>query len=103
MNVLETMAHHIDAVRDWYDNLEENEKNSTAVYMVIGDMEGKYNCDFLAGRAENIIYTLAQSMVNDHDFYEVAKEAVEIARRYKELQYKEMKESVGETSPKVVS
>jgi hypothetical protein len=103
MNVLETMPHNVDVVREWWDNLSEDEKDTTAVYMVIGDMEGKCNCDFLAGRGEDIMYTLAQSMANDRDFYEIAKAAVELVDRYNTSQLEELKSCVGETTSKVVS
>lgn len=103
MNVLETMPRNVEVVREWWDNLSEDEKDTTAVYMVIGDMEGECNCDFLAGRGEDIMYTLAQSMANDRDFYEIAKAAVELIDKYNAYQLEELKSCVKETTSKVVS
>lgn len=103
MEVKETMAKNVALVRDWYDSLEEGAKDTTAVYMVIGDMEGKCNCDFIAGMGEDIVYTLAQSMVNDRDFYDMAKAAVELVDKFNDTQLEELKESMLKKSINVVS
>lgn len=103
MNVKETMGHNVEVVKEWYDTLDENAKSTTAIYMVLGDMEGKCNVDFIAGMGEDIMYTLAQSMVNDRDFYDIAKAAVELVDRFNDYQIEELKSCVGETTSKVVS
>jgi hypothetical protein len=103
MEVREMMAKNVALVRDWYDSLDESAKDTTSVYMVMGDMEGKCNCDFLAGMGEDIVYTLAQSMVNDRDFYDMAKAAVELVDKFNDIQLEELKESMPENSNKIVS
>lgn len=103
MNVKETMGHNVDVVKEWYDTLDENAKSTTAIYMVLGDMEGKCNVDFIAGMGEDIMYTLAQSMVNDRDFYDIAKAAVELVDRFNDTQLEELKESMAKPSTKLPS
>jgi hypothetical protein len=103
MEVREMMAKNVALVRDWYDSLDEGAKDTTAVYMVMGDMEGKCNCDFLAGMGEDIVYTLAQSMVNDRDFYDMAKAAIELVDKFNDTQLEELKESMLKKSINVVS
>ena len=103
MEVREMMTKNVALVRDWYDSLDENAKDTTAVYMVMGDMEGKCNCDFLAGMGEDIVYTLAQSMVNDRDFYDMAKAAIELVDKFNDTQLEELKESMAKTSTKLPS
>lgn len=97
------MPHNVDVVREWYDSLSENEKDTTAVYMVIGDLEGKSNVDFIAGMGEDIMYTLAQSMINDRDFYDIAKAAVELVDKFNEFQIEELKTSVKKMPVKPLS
>lgn len=94
MNVKETMNHNVEMVRAWYDRLDENAKDATAVYMIIGDLEGKCNVDFIAGKGEDIMYILAQSMVNDRDFYDIAKAAVSLVDKFTESQLEELKGSM---------
>lgn len=103
MNVKETMGHNVDVVKEWYDTLDENAKSTTAIYMVLGDMEGQCNVDFIAGMGENIMYTLAQSMVNDRDFYDIAKAAVELVDRFNDYQIEELKSSMKDASTKHLS
>ena len=103
MEVKETMAMNVALVRDWYDSLDEGAKDPTSVYMVMGDMEGKCNCDFLAGMGEDIVYTLAQSMANDRDFYDMAKAAIELVDKFNDIQLEELKESMLKKSIDVVS
>lgn len=97
------MGHNVDVVKEWYDTLDENAKSTTAIYMVLGDMEGKCNVDFIAGMGEDIMYTLAQSMVNDRDFYDIAKAAVELVDRFNDTQLEELKESMAKPSTKLPS
>ena len=103
MNVKETMGHNVEVVKEWYDTLDENAKSTTAIYMVLGDMEGQCNVDFIAGMGEDIMYTLAQSMVNDRDFYDIAKAAVELVDRFNDTQLEELKESMAKPSTKLPS
>lgn len=103
MNVKETMSHNVEAVRDWYSSLDENAKDTTAVYMIIGDLEGKCNVDFIAGKGEDIMYILAQSMVNDRDFYDIAKAAVSLVDKFTDAQLEEFKESMTKPSTKLPS
>lgn len=99
MSVFETMGNNVALVRDWYNNLTESEKDTTAVYMVIGDLEGKRNVDFIAGGStKDLVMTLAQTMANDRDFYVVAKAAVALVDSYHEelaRECEEMKEVAG--------
>ena len=100
---MKTMPHNIDVVREWYDNLSENEKDTTAVYMVIGDLEGKCNVDFIAGRGEDIMFTLAQSMANDKDFYDVAKAAIELVDKYNQSLIEEIEANKNESPKRMLS
>lgn len=97
------MGHNVEVVKEWYDTLDENAKSTTAIYMVLGDMEGKCNVDFIAGMGEDIMYTLAQSMVNDRDFYDIAKAAVELVDRFNDYQIEELKSSMKEAPTKHLS
>lgn len=103
MNVMETMGNNVEVVKEWYDSLDEKAKETTAIYMVLGDMEGKCNVDFIAGMGEDIMYTLAQSMVNDRDFYDIAKAAVDLVDRFNDYQIEELKSSMKEASTKPLS
>lgn len=103
MSVMKTMPHNIDVVREWYDSLSENEKDTTAVYMVIGDLEGKCNVDFIAGRGEDIMFTLAQSMANDRDFYDVAKAAIELVDKYNKSLIEEIEANKKESPKRMLS
>ena len=103
MSVMKTMPHNIDVVREWYDNLSENEKDTTAVYMVIGDLDGKCNVDFIAGRGEDIMFTLAQSMANDRDFYDVAKAAIELVDKYNQSLIEEIEANKSESPKRMLS
>lgn len=100
---MKTMPHNIDVVREWYDNLSENEKDTTAVYMVIGDLDGKCNVDFIAGRGEDIMFTLAQSMANDRDFYDVAKAAIELVDKYNQSLIEEIEANKSESPKRMLS
>lgn len=104
MKVFETMGDNVTLVKEWFESLDEKAKETTAVYMVIGDLEGKYNVDFIAGHnTENLVLTLAQSMVNDEDFYNIAKEAVEFVDKYNEIQENELREYAESMRSKIVS
>jgi hypothetical protein len=103
MNVKETMGNNVEVVKEWYDSLDEKAKETTAIYMVLGDMEGKCNVDFIAGMGEDIMYTLAQSMINDRDFYDIAKAAVELVDKCNEFQIEELKTSVKKMPVKPLS
>lgn len=104
MNVMETMGDNVALVKDWFESLDEKAKETTAVYMIIGDMEGKCNVDFIAGHnIENLVLTLAQSMVNDEDFYRVAKAAVEFVDKFNEIQEEELKEIAENMKSNIVS
>lgn len=104
MNVMETMGDNVALVKDWFESLDEKAKETTTVYMIIGDMEGKCNVDFIAGyNIENLVLTLAQSMVNDEDFYRVAKAAVEFVDKFNEIQEEELKEIAENMKSNIVS
>lgn len=103
MSVKETMPHNVYVVREWYDNLSETEKDTTAVYMVVGDLEGKCNVDFIAGRGEDIMFTLAQSMANDRNFYDVAKAAIELVDRYNQSLIEELEANKKESTKRMLS
>lgn len=104
MNVMETMGDNVALVKDWFESLDEKAKETTTVYMIIGDMEGKCNVDFIAGHnIENLVLTLAQSMVNDEDFYRVAKAAVELVAKFNEIQEEELKEIAENMKSNIVS
>jgi hypothetical protein len=104
MSVKETMGHNVEVVRDWFDSLDEKAKETTTVYMIVGDLEGKCNVDFIAGNnTENLVLTLAQSMVNDSDFYHVAKAAVDFVEMFNGMQEEELKELAKSVKSKIVS
>lgn len=104
MNVLNTMGNIVALVKDWYDNLTESEKDTTAVYMVVGDMKNKMNVDFIAGgSSKDVVLALAQTMANDKDFHAVAKAAVSLVDSYNEELLKECEEMNGGTGAKKLS
>lgn len=104
MSVKETMGHNVEVVKDWFDSLDEKAKETTTVYMIIGDLEGKCNVDFIAGKnTENLVLTLAQTMVHDEEFYHVAKAAVEFIDVFKEMEEEELKEIAKSAKSKIVS
>ena len=103
MTVMETMGNHVASIKDWYNNLDDKSKDTTTVFLVMGDMEGKYNMDFLAGTSiDDLVLTLAQTMINDRDFYTVAKAAVSLTDRYNAGVIEAYKD-ISTLEPKIVS
>ncbi len=71
-----------EEILNWYSNLNEEQKNKYSIFMVFTDVENELNTDVIAGNEEVLVNGLAQAMVNDRDFYEVAQLAIECVEEY---------------------
>lgn len=104
MSVMEEMTNFASAAKEWYESLSEDKKSNSVVYLIMGDMEGKYNVDFIAGGSmEKLVMAVAQSMADDRDFYTVAKAAVSLVDSYNKTVMEEVAANMGKPNEKIVS
>lgn len=90
-------------VESWCNGFDETAKSEMTVFCVIGDMVKKENVDLISGTRQNLILTLAQSMINDNDFYDVTKEAVALYDRFVASEVKKAEEAKKENPKKMFS
>lgn len=103
MNTKKNIQEVVQKTVDWYNNLNESDRDDIAVFTVIGDMKKNTNSDFIAGGEEDIVMALVQSMINDEGVCELVKAAVEVVDTYEyEKEQKEL-EFVSHANTKYMS
>lgn len=103
MNTKKNIQEVVQKTIDWYNNLNESDRDDVAVFTIIGDMKKNTNSDFIAGGEEDIVMALVQSMINDEDVCELVRAAVEVVDTYEyEKEQKEL-EFVSHANTKYMS
>lgn len=103
MNTKKNIQEVVQKTIDWYNNLNESDRDDVAVFTIIGDMKKNTNSDFIAGGEEDIVMALVQSMINDEVVCELVKAAVEVVDTYEyEKEQKEL-EFVSHANTKYMS
>lgn len=100
---MKEIINSIESLKRWHDNLDEESKNNISIYCMVGNIEEGCNVDLITGSEKSLVISLANSMVNDRDYYDIAKKAISLVDAHYAQTLKEESQKLGVANTKYCS